>query len=453
MRPTLLAAATCLVASPALADLGDPGPFLAGFRQVTVTRPPAQGGGTFTARLFYPALAAGQNTAINPAGGPYPAVSFGHGFFQPVSVYQSTLLHLASHGYLVIATDSEGGLFPSHSNFARDLRVSLTFLEEQNALPGSFLQGLVNTAEFGLSGHSMGGGAGILAAVDPRVDAVAPLAAADTNPSSIAASSNFFIPVRHIVGSADSIVPPTTTIQMFNNSARAKQFVSLLGGFHCGFVDSQGFGCDSGSMTRADQLRYTRRLLVEFFNLYLKNDQSAWQELWLADTQTDPRVIYTSAPDSALAPATQTITVRAGASADAALTLTNLGPAAAGFDVLAFNSPWPVAPASIGPLAPGAAAPVALPIAPPLSAAPGQAAFVISARSGRDAGTRSTARLTVNIACPADFNTDGVVDFNDLLEYLNLYNALDPEADLNADGVIDFNDLLEFLNRYNLPCP
>jgi hypothetical protein len=55
-------------------------------------------------------------------------------------------------------------------------------------------------------------------------------------------------------------------------------------------------------------------------------------------------------------------------------------------------------------------------------------------------------------ACPGDVNGDGVIDFNDLLEFLNLYNAQDPIADVNGDGVVDFNDLLEYLNLYNTPC-
>jgi arylsulfatase A-like enzyme len=54
--------------------------------------------------------------------------------------------------------------------------------------------------------------------------------------------------------------------------------------------------------------------------------------------------------------------------------------------------------------------------------------------------------------CPADRNCDGVVDFNDVLEYLNLYNASDPRADLNDDGTVDFNDLLEYVNLYNAGC-
>jgi hypothetical protein len=52
----------------------------------------------------------------------------------------------------------------------------------------------------------------------------------------------------------------------------------------------------------------------------------------------------------------------------------------------------------------------------------------------------------------ADWNEDGVIDFNDFLAFLNDYNADDPCADLNADGTIDFNDFLEFLNIYNAGC-
>jgi hypothetical protein len=62
-------------------------------------------------------------------------------------------------------------------------------------------------------------------------------------------------------------------------------------------------------------------------------------------------------------------------------------------------------------------------------------------------------------ACGAgDWNEDGTIDFNDLLAFLNDYNANANQAcpnscvDLNGDGAVDFNDFLEFLNRYNTPC-
>ncbi|MCC6677580.1 MAG: hypothetical protein IT436_10595 [Phycisphaerales bacterium] len=54
--------------------------------------------------------------------------------------------------------------------------------------------------------------------------------------------------------------------------------------------------------------------------------------------------------------------------------------------------------------------------------------------------------------CPADLNCDGMVDFSDYLEFLNLYDAADPRADFNHDGLVDFSDYLEFLNLYDAGC-
>ncbi|MBM4109638.1 MAG: choice-of-anchor B family protein [Phycisphaerae bacterium] len=71
-----------------------------------------------------------------------------------------------------------------------------------------------------------------------------------------------------------------------------------------------------------------------------------------------------------------------------------------------------------------------------------------------EAAVDDLAVLTIDCPpfCPADWNGDGVVDFNDLLGFLNDFNAGSALADLNADGQVDFNDFLEFLNDYNTPC-
>jgi hypothetical protein len=67
-------------------------------------------------------------------------------------------------------------------------------------------------------------------------------------------------------------------------------------------------------------------------------------------------------------------------------------------------------------------------------------------------GTQTVRAMGVPIECPADWNGDGSVDFNDFLAYLNDYNAQNPRADLNGDGSVDFNDLLAFLNLFNTGC-
>ncbi|MCC6678108.1 MAG: EF-hand domain-containing protein [Phycisphaerales bacterium] len=53
---------------------------------------------------------------------------------------------------------------------------------------------------------------------------------------------------------------------------------------------------------------------------------------------------------------------------------------------------------------------------------------------------------------PGDMNGDGLLDFADYLEFLNLFDGQDPRADLNGDGLVDFSDYLEFLNLYDAGC-
>lgn len=57
-----------------------------------------------------------------------------------------------------------------------------------------------------------------------------------------------------------------------------------------------------------------------------------------------------------------------------------------------------------------------------------------------------------NPPCAADFTGDGIVDFSDYLEFLNLFDAGDLRADFTGDGEVDFGDYLEFLNHYDAGC-
>ncbi|MCC6679168.1 MAG: hypothetical protein IT436_18740 [Phycisphaerales bacterium] len=66
--------------------------------------------------------------------------------------------------------------------------------------------------------------------------------------------------------------------------------------------------------------------------------------------------------------------------------------------------------------------------------------------------SRGIAVLSVTSSCAADLTGDGLVDFADYLEFLNLYDAQDPRADFNGDGLVDFSDYLEFLNLYDAGC-
>ncbi len=69
-----------------------------------------------------------------------------------------------------------------------------------------------------------------------------------------------------------------------------------------------------------------------------------------------------------------------------------------------------------------------------------------------EAGVDEVSMLLTACPCPGDLTGDHAVDFNDLLHFLNLFNAGDARADFSPDGVIDFNDLLAYLNAYAAGC-
>ncbi len=375
--------------------LGSSGRFKAGWRSVTVTRP---NNTTFTARLYYPATTSGQNTTFDPAGGPYPGITFGHGFLQAVSNYQSTLEHLATHGYFVIASDSEGGLFPSHQNFANDLRQSLTFLEQENLNSSSVLFNQVLTSKFGASGHSMGGGASILAtAQDSRIKALANLAAAETNPSAVNAMPSVAVPASLISGSSDTIVPVASNGQLMFNAGPAPKLLPVIqGGWHCGFIDSNGFGCDSGTITRTEQLTETRRLLTSFFNLYLKSDETHWKQVWGGELNS-PLVIAQTRSGIELSPAAITVVAPVGVNTTIPVTVTNRGTSPASFTVFIEQRRWlgAASPSQTASLAPNQSAVVSLTFRRLWKNPRLLDTVVISVRNNTDNLTRGYAPLTL----------------------------------------------------------
>lgn len=451
ISPALCVVVLIAGASDARGDLAAPGPYLSGWRTVTVTRPNSS---TFNARLFYPAITAGQNATFDPAGGPYPAISFGHGFLQAVSQYQSTCEHLATHGYLVIASESEGGLFPNHQNFANDLRHCLTWLEQRQVDPASFLFGHVDVNRFGMSGHSMGGGASILAtAADARVKTLANLAAADTNPSAITAMSGVGVPVALLAGSQDTITPPAQHQQpMYNNGRAPRQLAVIVGGFHCGFTDASSFGCDSGSISRATQLAIVRRLLTAWFHLHLKGLQDGWQAVWGPAATSDPAVLRTIDSGVVLSPAGGAAAGAIGETVNVNVTLTNASPAASAFALFAEGA-WlaGVSPGTTGIVSSAGSTnfvvSVTVPDGPPLESQ----SFLVSARREWDGGTRGYATISVARLSVGDIDADGAVTAADVSLFVDVLLGLDHDptrvlrSDMNRDGVVDGVDVQVFV--------
>jgi pimeloyl-ACP methyl ester carboxylesterase len=247
---------------------------------------PARSNRTITTEIYYPATSAGDNTPI--FAGQYPVLVFGHGFSMVWSAYRNVWDSLVPKGYIMVFPTTETSLSPSHSNFGSDIAFLTKAMKQEGANASSFFFNAVS-GKTAVMGHSMGGGAAFLAAAsDTTINAIATLAAANTNPSSIAAARNVRMPALVISGGDDCVTPPADhQVPMYDSLASdCKTFVSVIDGSHCQFANNN-FNCNFGegtcnpvpAISRATQHARTFASLVPWLNFYVKNDPAAETEL------------------------------------------------------------------------------------------------------------------------------------------------------------------------------
>jgi predicted dienelactone hydrolase len=409
---TLLA---LLVSSVLAADIySTPGPYAWGERTVNVPTPGTPFG--VNAKVYYPAVSQGSNTNVSNAG-PFPVIAFGHGFFIGASSYDSTLRHLASRGYIVVATSSQEFTFnPNREQYIADMSRSVDYMIAQNSTAGSPFEGRVNSSQLGISGHSLGGGIALVAASrDSRFKATATLAAAslrDAGPLGAAPPpyadvevANLNIPVSLINGSADGVIPVATNGQVIYDAASGPRMLpSQTGGFHQGFTDFPFAIGETPGVTGAEQLEYTRAELTSFFDLYLKGDQSAWRRQWgperLALASDNPSILTQLDPGFSIAAVDPTLFGNPGDTENYELVITNTSDRADRYDLFSEDNEWGVSFSSLTTplLAPGESfslrAYVAIPIDAQLDAFD---TALISGRSVLDGGTRAFTYITTAV--------------------------------------------------------
>lgn len=198
-----------------------------------------------------------------------PAVAFGHGWLQPTSRYEELLRHLASWGVVAAAPATQGGVLPSHPQFATDLRTVLDVCTGVRLGDGDIS---VDPGKLGLVGHGMGGGSAVLAAAaDQRCRAVATLALAETRPSAILAAHECTMPGLHLVGDKDQVAPPVAHAQPVAGAwAGPVQLRTLPKAGHLGFTTGPHWsdlliGGGPETATR----RITRALITAFLLRHL----------------------------------------------------------------------------------------------------------------------------------------------------------------------------------------
>jgi predicted dienelactone hydrolase len=240
------------------------------------------------------------DAAPDTLAGPYPLVIFSHGLwgFRHNSVYLTE--HLASYGLVVMALDHSGDTLAdmnnadtnvSHLNRPQDISRLIDFAENQTT-EGGVLNGVIDVDQIAVIGHSFGGytalavagarlhfeefdelfcqdpdfmsrdygSCGTLAAQDrlaqaaglsqapaglwpsfrdERVDAIVPLAAAQTTLFGNSGLEDVTIPALFMVGSADLVPPEYYTYRVYEHiSSERKSLVTFVGAGHTLFVNA-----------------------------------------------------------------------------------------------------------------------------------------------------------------------------------------------------------------------
>lgn len=234
--------------------------------------------------IYYPASNAGEDVEV--AAGSFPVVVIGHGFVMTSDSYDNYWELLVPMGYIVALPRTEGGFSPSHNDFGLDIALVGERLVDLDEDPQSLFFDRV-APEVAVGGHSMGGGASVIAAANGTVSTYFGLASAETNPSAIAAASSVAVPALMFAGSSDDVTPPSEHQEPIYNAftGSCKAYVNFTGGGHCFFANPSGT-CDLGeafssgniTLTREEQLELTYAYLVPWLDFWLKGNEAAWPE-------------------------------------------------------------------------------------------------------------------------------------------------------------------------------
>ncbi|MFM7007624.1 MAG: T9SS type A sorting domain-containing protein [Flavobacteriales bacterium] len=236
--------------------------------------------------VYYPATAAGENTAV--ADGQWPVIVFGHGFAMNWDAYANIWNYLVPYGYIMAFPRTEGGLFPapSHGDFGQDITLVAQKLSESSQNTNSIFYNKISDYSCAM-GHSMGGGAAVLAASQSTIfDCYLGLAPAETNPSAISAAANLQLPSLILSGSNDGVTPPSQHhLPIFEAiTHECKSFANLIGGGHCYFANAN-FNCDFGestsstgiSLSRAEQQSIMFEQITSWLAYFLNRSCEAYQ--------------------------------------------------------------------------------------------------------------------------------------------------------------------------------
>ena len=230
---------------------------------------------------------------VGPSQGPYPVVVVAHGFQLSPSQYYGYVRRLATFGYVALTVDfpslAESGILPNHLRSAQDVAGAIDWV------PGrAEVADLANTDLVGVTGHSLGGKLGFLAATfDPRIKAAIELDPVDSStlcgpskcPDVSSLMGTLSIPVGVLgegtdaAGGLTPCAPAADNFATFFAGANSPALsVEVLGANHLGFLDDAGScglacgACHPATLGNLVVNRLARAFVVAFYERWLRGD-------------------------------------------------------------------------------------------------------------------------------------------------------------------------------------
>lgn len=276
-----LLASLLLLAAPLAAQT-----FAVGIRDVSLPNTTGQGSGNLTARVHYPAVAAGTNAAVLPRAGGWPVVVYLHGFAATGNNYAPVGNALAANGFVAVMSntmqfDNQGQEY--------DGRALYSALVAANATAGGPFVGALDMGNCGLLGHSMGGGnVGNVLAINPGYRAgfcMAPVPPRGSN------AANIRVPLGIVAGQGDAITPVATNAQPYyaglTNYAACKGYYLMNG--DCTHLNV----CAFSLITATDNAVFARSMAITigWFDRWLRNGPLGLDAVFGPTPRGDARLI------------------------------------------------------------------------------------------------------------------------------------------------------------------
>ena len=174
--------------------------------------------------------------SLGADGEQHPIITWGNGTGATPEIYAALCDHLASYGFVVIASRSR------NTGSGREMIGGIDWLLSENNRRGSIYYQKINASRIGATGHSQGGAGTInTASRDGRVTAIAPLAPATFTAPFFYSTRNVECPMFIMAGARDNLANPSSVFRVsFRSATTTAIYGSLTGADHFTFTDDAG---------------------------------------------------------------------------------------------------------------------------------------------------------------------------------------------------------------------